>query len=427
MAFRALILTVALLAALLGAASCGGNPDGIRKGDRNEIVFLTMQLRPTFDEYFLNLFAEFEAENPGVKIKWLDYPYQNYETKLMTSFLGWNAPDVINLPSENLPDWLRPGYIVPIDPLVGPEVLESYVPTILADAALYDGEHYAFPWYASSPVTYFNGALLRRAGLSTDRLPRTYNELPAVAKAVKENANAFATFPMYTDQGAFRRMLWEAGVPLTNEEQTAAAFNTPRGVEILTFWTDLYKQGLVPSEALSAAHRRPIELFKTGNLAIMPTGPHFIRQVRADAPDVFENTLVGPYMIWEEEERYMIALHTLAISGQSPNKEMAAKFAAFVTNSENQLAFCKLTTIMPSTIEALQDPFFTTPEDSLEGRARLYSAQHTMNGKVFRPLPEARKLYDVFDSMIERVAVGQLTPEQGLRLAEEQWNVILEQ
>ncbi len=403
---------------------CGGKTEPANE-DEIVIKFLTMQLRPKFDDYFLPLFAEFEAAHPGVKIQWLDYPYQNYETKLMTSFISGDAPDVLNLPSDSVMDAADTGYILELTDRLSPGVRDSYVPDLF-ESGVRNGKAWSLPWYASSAVSFYNKKIFQEAGIPFDEPPKYLEDLPEICRTIKEKTGKFGAFPIYTEAGSLNQMLRDAGVQVLNEDQTEATFYTPRGVEVLKYWTDLYRENLVPSEALTATHRRPIEQYKTGQLAILTTGPNFIGQVESDAPDVYKETTVGTIMKWRGSEKYNIALHSICVSSQSENPDVAVKFAEFITNGPNQLAFCKLVTILPSVTSALDDPYFTDTDDSLVGRARKVSAFQTRNGYVIPPLPEARKMNEVIDDITEEVGLGRMEADEGLKLAEERWNAILE-
>ncbi len=424
---RARRITVWILALSLATfiAGCG---QGDERGTADQqgkikVSFLTMQLRPTFDDFFLPLIAEFEQAHPGVSVEWLDYPFESYETKLMTSFMAKNAPDVINLPSDSIHNFARGNFLKPLDGVVPQDTVEKYLPNMINQGCTYDGRLYALPWYVAGAVTFYNTRILKEAGI--EGLPDNYNEFPELLRTIKEKTGKFGYFPLYTEGGTLRLYLVEAGVPVLNEEGTRAAFNTPRAVEVLRFWTDLYRNKLVPDEAITAMHRRPIEYFKTGNVAMFESGPQFLRQVKSDAPEVYAVTDIGPDIIWEDTKSNILTLQTVALSNQTQHPELAAELAAFLTNSKNQLAFCKEVVILPSTIEALNDPYFTQAEDTPEGKARRLSAEQARTG-ILLPIPEQdKKLFQIFDDVVEQVCLGDLTAEQALDKAEQQWNEIL--
>jgi putative chitobiose transport system substrate-binding protein len=392
-----------------------------------EISFFTMQLRPTFDDYFLELFKEFEASHPGVKIRWMDYPAQNYETKLLTSFIGSNPPDVINLTAQMVPKFVNTDCILPLKDNLPEGIIDSYFQNVIKDACTVNDKVYALPWYLASVVTMVNMNIFKEAGLSEDDIPETFEELRKVCEIVKEKTDKFAFFPIYTEAGVLRGYLIEAGIPVLNESENKAVFNTPEAVKIVKYWTDLYKDGLVPSESLTATHRRPIEMFKSGHLAIFHTGPQFLKHVKSDSEDVYNNTVVKRRLHWENNELYMIDVHNMVVSKKSKHPKLAAEFAAFVTNGKNQLKFCKMTTIFPSVREAADDSYFTEPDDSPEGQARNMAIEAIKKGIVVRtPEKHAGKLARVLDDIMEKICTGDISPEEALKSAEEKWNEILQ-
>ena len=66
------------------------------KKDDNTVVFWTLQLS-SFDKYINNIIDEFEKENPGVKIQWIDVPYSEGEKRTLAAILTDNPPDLVNL------------------------------------------------------------------------------------------------------------------------------------------------------------------------------------------------------------------------------------------------------------------------------------------------------------------------------------------
>lgn len=428
---RSSLIAAIPVAALFLLAGCGGDSttesgkESSSAGKTGNTSFLTMQLRPTFDDYFKPIFQKFEAAHPGATVEWLDYPFQSYETKIMTSHMAKNPPDVLNLASGSISTFIEAGLLRDLDWLLPQDVIDSYLPNILEQGCTFDGKLYALPWYAAGAVTFYNTKILEDAGLDPNNLPTDYSELPTLMKTVREKTGKFGYFPLYTESGTLRNYLLEAGVPILDETGTKAAFNTPRGVEIFKFWTDLYRDKLAPSEALTAMHRRPIELYKSGNLAMLETGPQFLKQIKSDAPEIYSQTAVGPDLGWKGESFRSLVLQTLAISSLCDDPKQAAELAAFVTNAENQLSFCKQTVILPSVAAAIDDPYFTEPEDTLEGQARRYSAAVAKIGVIPPIPPNSKKLFKILDDITEQVALGKMTAEQGLAKAEKEWNAVL--
>src|SRR5690625_2152181 len=97
-----ILLSVITLVVL---AACGDKDeaandsnDGEKTGDlAGEIVFNTMELSPTFDDYINGMIDEFEDEHPEVTVKWQDVPADQIEQKTLTEASAGNMSDVVNL------------------------------------------------------------------------------------------------------------------------------------------------------------------------------------------------------------------------------------------------------------------------------------------------------------------------------------------
>jgi putative chitobiose transport system substrate-binding protein len=416
-----------LLLTPLILCKCGEKPQETKPAPGvTEISIFTMQLRPMFDDYFLRLIGEFEKNHPSVKIKWLDYPATNYDTKLMTSFIGENPPDVINLPPQMLMDFAQRNTLAPLEGLVPRDVLDTYFPNVIRDGCMFGDKLYAIPWYLATTVAMINMKIFEEAGLTEKDIPTTNEELWEIAKTIRKKTDKFAIFPGYTEAGAMHGMLYDAGVPILDSTEKHAIFNTPKAVKVFKYWIDFYREGLVPSEALTAMHRRPIELYKSGKLAIFHSGAQFLKLVKSDSPDVYDKTVIRPRLHWKDRESCTIDVQLLSIAQKSRHPKLAAEFAQFVTNGENQLDFCKIVPIIPSVIKAAEDPYFTDVEDTPMGLARKYAAVQVKKGVVVRfPQKHSARLFKIMDDITEKVGLGQMTPEEGIKQAEDKWNEIL--
>ncbi len=423
---RTVQIALLLVAVGTGVVACGqSGREPLTSDGKKHVTFLTMQLRPAFDDYFLPLIEQYERENPDVDIDWVDYPWQNYETKLMTAFLARTAPDVINLPSESLPTYIKTGTILPLDDLIDSEVRASYVQSILADAGIYDNQLWAVPWYAAPEVAFVNTSILVEAGLTMGDVPHHYEDLPAFCETILSRTGKYGFYPIYIEGGKLRVFLWERGVPITNEDGTHAAFNTPEGLEAFEFWIDLYRDELIPRDAVTATHRIPLDQYKTGQLAILTTGPQLSRQFKSDSPEIYDASEVMPLPRWKGKDQYLVSLFMFGVSARTHHPEESMRFAEFLTNGPNQLEFSKRTITLPSVTTALDDPFFTTPEDSLRGRMFAVAAEETRKGQVFRPVRNNAEVMEVLASVTEAALLGNMTPKEALDDAERRVNEIL--
>lgn len=395
-------------------------------GQDKEISIFTMQLKPMYTEYMENMLRRFEEAHPGVKVKWLDYPAQGYETKLLSLIVSNQAPDVLNLPFQYMLTLNDRGLIMQLDDRLTSEQKGQYVQALLDEGCRVRGQLRALPWYLATGVLMYNKEIFEKAGLDPSKPPTTNEELWAMSRTIKEKTGVFGFLPTFTEDGAFKGLLAGEGVLLTNPEMTKAAFNTPEAVRIVKEYKKLFDEGVIPRESITAEHRRAIDLYKSGRTAFLPSGPQFLLIVKNEAPDIYARTGVGFQIPVKGSGKYVVDMQNIAVFDKTPYPEQAIDLALWVTNAENQLAFSKLVTIFPSVEAALADPYFASPGTTPEDKARYLGAQQLRNPTVLLPpLPKLSQLNKVFNDMARQVMLRNVPAEKALAEAESKWNEIL--
>ena len=70
---------------------------------------------PGTSDWFKELIAEFEAQNPGVTINFSHEPFAGYNDKMVTRFAAGNPPDILHLPAANFMIYAQEGWLEPLD------------------------------------------------------------------------------------------------------------------------------------------------------------------------------------------------------------------------------------------------------------------------------------------------------------------------
>ena len=408
-----------LAAAAIGlVASCGAPPE-----DEGSLEFWTMQLQPQFTDYFNEAIAEFEGANPDAPIRWVDVPWSAMETKILAAVSANTAPDVVNLNPTFAALLAERDAWLPLDEYVSAEDRAVYLPKIW-DATRFDGESFGIPWYLTTRITIANTALLEAAGIAD--IPSTYAELAEVAKQIKEKTGKYAFFisAVPEDAGELLESMVQMGMELVDGEGEAA-FNTPAGRAAFRYWVDLFEADLLPREILTQGHQRAIELYQAGELAILASGPQFFQAIEQNAPTIAAVSEPAG-QIAGDTGKISVAVMNIAIPNDTDAPDAAVKFALFVTNPENQLAFSQQANTLPSTAETLADPYFQAADDApaLE-RARAISASQLDRAEVLvPPLPEIKQLQRILYTQLQTAMLGQVTVEEALDRAEAEWNAL---
>ncbi|HEY9647460.1 MAG TPA: sugar ABC transporter substrate-binding protein [Chroococcidiopsis sp.] len=415
----------ALLGVVLSwAVSCspGGSSAGSDASGSQEVEFWTMQLQPDFTDYFNQLIASFESENPGVKVRWVDVPWAEMQSKILTAVSGGTAPDVVNLNPDFAAQLAGKGAWLDLNKAVPPDVQDDYLPKIWQASQL-EGETFALPWYLTTSVSIYNTDLFQQAGISQP--PATYAELAQVAKQVKEKTGKYAYFITFVPEDSAQALqsLVQMGVQLIDADGNAG-FNTPAGKAAFQYWTDLYQQQLLPQEVLTQGHRRAIELYQAGETAILSSGAEFLKTIATNAPAIAQVSASSPQLTGETGKK-SVAVMNLLVPKDTDQPEAAVKFALYVTNNANQLAFAKAANVLPSTVEAVNDPYFTTLPDSATPveKARSISAKQLAETEILLPtIEDIKELQKIVYDNLQAAMLGQKTVDQAVADAADEWD-----
>ncbi|UBF27013.1 sugar ABC transporter substrate-binding protein [Kovacikia minuta CCNUW1] len=419
------------LFALLGlvlswAISCGsGTPPsttGQQPSGKQEVEFWTMQLQPQFTDYFNQLIATFEKENPTLKVRWVDVPWADMERKILTAVSAKTAPDVVNLNPNFASQLAERNAWLNLDEKVTPEVRQLYLPNIWQANTL-DGKSFGLPWYLTTRIAIYNTDLLKQAGVS--KPPATYAELAQAAKQIKAKTGKYAFFVTFVpeDSGEVLESFVQMGVQLVNAEGKAA-FNTPQGKAAFQYWVDLYKNGLLPKEALTEGHRYAIDLYQRGDTAILASGAEFLNTIATNAPTIAKVSASAPQITGETGKKN-VAVMDLVIPKDTDVPDAALKFALFVTNDANQLSFAKAANVLPSTVKALQDSYFqTAPVNATPvEKARIVSAKQMQSAEVLIPaMKNMKQLQKSIYDNLQAAMLGQKTVDQAIADAAQEWD-----
>lgn len=430
------------------AVSCGNstNPGGNSSTPgTTEVEFWTMQLSPDFDDYFNTLIDRFEAENPTVSVRWVDVPWSAMESKILTAVSAGTAPDVVNLNPTFASQLASRDAWLNLDTVIPPEVRQEYLPNIWQASTLGDLS-FGLPWYLTTRITIHNQEILTAAGITTP--PTTYAELADVARTVKEKTGKYAFFVTFVpeDSAEVLESLVQMGVTLVND-QGEAAFVSEAGRSAFQYWVDLYQAGLLPQEVLTQGHRRAIELYQSGETAILASSPEFLNSIAINAPTIAAVSAASPQISGSTGQKN-VAVMNLVIpqevteSGEAQT-QAALDFALYVTNSANQLAFAQAANVLPSTTQALADyqaslaagvaapPGAPAPEAAAEAappspavlQARLVSAEQLNSAQVLIPaMADLNLLKKALYENLQAAMLGQKSVDQALEDAAAAWN-----
>lgn len=438
-----LAFALALLAATFGVAM---TPSCARRADRGviELEFWTIALA-TFDTYIRGQLAAFEAAHPGVKVRWVDVPYTVLERKLISAAAAGRAPDVVNMSDVNYARFAALGAFVDLNPLVptdqSPE--ERYLPGALFLCKVYSANAarkplLALPWYVNPQASIINTELLEAGGLTLETLPSDWRGVLALASDFRKRTGKFLISQPLGEESQLPVMLLGEGlVPLRPRDPAdpskglEADLTRPEVRNYIALWVDTFRRGDLPRAAATQGHSHLLDLYQEQSIAVISTGPNFLKNVRDVSPKVYTRSTV------REDVRGVLGrahmpIMVLSVTSQSRHPKEAAALAWWMTGPRAQLEFCKLVAIMPSTAASASDPYFRPTDAEMNGpdgvlaRARKVVADSLPTAVGFTAALETwPDLRRSFEEAIKRVLVDSTDLDETLRHLNAEWNRIL--
>ncbi len=386
-----------------------------------KIEFWTFSMKPKFTPFFESVARRYEAANPGIKVEWVDFPWDVIQTKLVTRIVAGTPPALVNL---NLPwadEYARDGLLQPVDDLLGAS-RSSYIPTLLDDLR-FKGHTYGFPMYSNVAIVAYNTAIFKAAGLT--RAPNSLDEQLSFARQIFARTGKAGFSPALSKIDG---MFMQQGLAVITDGK--AVFNSPQHVALVQKLAATYKAGGLLKEGLFAEDNFPavVDAYQGGRLGMLLAPPTALKRIEVDARDIYAITDVAPAPLGPTGVADGGWLIHFAIPKGVDVRLLPAvgKFARFLTSDENQLAFAKQASVFPTTVKAAGDPYFL-------GLAPGAGAAQKAVAAGAQSMTHARTLYvagiDDYDELrrflVKAVEAG-VTGKQGVKQALDQacaiWN-----
>ncbi|HHW11338.1 MAG TPA: sugar ABC transporter substrate-binding protein [Firmicutes bacterium] len=189
------------------------------------------------------LFAEFSARHPEIKVEYQIFTYAEYIDKMMTMMAGGNPPDVILTWAQYKPTWVAMGLLHDLTSRwEQSSVIKQtrFYPFIL-EGIKYNGKIWGVPYDFNSKMWFHHLDAMAEAGLNppTDDWDiytlRSYaQKLTSPEKRMYGTNNPFVTYPSQI-QWIYN---W-TGHEWLDETRTKVLVDEPQVVEAFNFWNEM--------------------------------------------------------------------------------------------------------------------------------------------------------------------------------------------
>lgn len=344
---------------------------------------------------------QFEDENPGVKVEVTPIPWDSAQQKLQTSIAGGTVPDISGMGTTWMTDFADAFAPVPAN-FDTSDMFEGSLGT-----ATINGELVGVPWYVDTRVLFYRTDIAEQAGW--DHAPKDWSELHQMAADMKDKAGV--EYPVRMPGREFDSfqgslwMLWSAGGDLLNEDRTEWTIDTPEANAAYEYLNSFYQDGLANPQADVQGGANSAE-FVAGTSPVLVEGPYMLSQIEQAGAE--EGTYATAVLPKDKTSTSFTGGVNMTVFKEAKNPDGAWKFIEWLSQPEVQVKWFELSGTLPSTHAAWDD-------STLSGDENLKAFGDQL-ADTMSP-PTVGKWTEVAlegDSFIEKLALGSVTPAEGL-------------
>ncbi len=368
--------------------------------------------------YFQKMAKQFEDANPDIKINVEVTPWDVMLQKLTTDIAGNANADLAIIGTRWLLDFVEQDIAEPLDGYIDDEFRGRFIETFLSPSVM-DDKIYGLPVAASARAMYYNKSLFEQAGI--DAPPETWDELKEDAKKISDLGDGIAGYGLQGKEIEtdvyFYYPMWSYGGNILNDDGTSG-FGSEAAIQAATMYKSLIDEGLTQDGPTAYSREDVQNLFKQGKVGMMISAPFLANQIKEEAPDLQYGITAIPAGPDGDRGTYGVT-DSIIMFGNSENKDEAWKFLDYLFTQEPRSEFTLGEGFLPVNKAVSEEPAFSENED-------LKAFAKVLPDARFAPVVNGwEEIADVASSALQRVYLGQATPEEALSRAAEEANRIL--
>lgn len=335
----------ALVACAPAAAPAGstGSSGAAPSGATAKILVRLNGIDPPGQEFANKFVVDYgTANNVSIEIDYSDWP-SSFQ-KITTGMAGGTAPDIFQGGGLWTPPIASKGGALDITDYMNnwSEWTDWYEHT--RNDVTYEGTVCAVPYRQNTRgnIIYRKSAF-EAAGLDPAKPPTTWEEAHEMAAALtKKNGdtwemagfNVILAVNDLTQQ--YEDAIYQAGGGYFNADRTAPTNNTPEGEEALSYWVNFIKEGVLPPEGMDSGVPN-MNAYSAGKIALYAGWPQDMLNVKLNAPEIWDDTLVAP-PLKHKEQVYQAYVDKYFIYSGTKVADAAVELTKALTSGEAGLA-----------------------------------------------------------------------------------------
>ncbi len=303
-----------------------------------------------FDKTHKVIAAEFEKENPGIKLKFRA-AYESYEDgsqKVLKEAITRRAPDVTFQGLNRVRILVEKGIAQPLEPFIAKEAdfsKDGYHKAML-DIGTYGDKVYSLPFAVSLPIAYYNMDLVRKAGGDPENLPKTWDEVIALAKkidALDDDVHGMFFGWNITGNWFWQALNFSQGGKMLNADETKVAFGGDVGKQAMKTFARFKTEADMPNLGIKDA----AQVFASGKVGMFFWSTSILARMTEWTGDKFE-LKTAEYPGVASGGGLPAGGNGAVLLATDPERQKAAwKFIKFATSGKGAAVVAETTGYMP--------------------------------------------------------------------------------
>jgi multiple sugar transport system substrate-binding protein len=364
-------------------------------------------------EIWKPIIADFEAQNPCIKIEHVITPWDTWDEKFTAGFASDTPPDV-----SYMVDWWSAKFAMnnqfaDLDKMGWSDQVKSgYDPSVWSIPNI-QGHQYGVPILLVPRMIFYNKDIFKAAGIPEPTNDWTWDQFMDIAKKLTKGDQYGYVFPAtYAGRGYqdYLSWLYSAGGQMISDDQTKAAFNSPEGKASLQFIVDMFNNKVVPPSGQYDDVTQE-DLFMRGKAGMAMMRALAISQIRKDYPNLNYGLVLPPkgaagQFTFADWGYY-------AVAERSQHKEEAWTWVKYITSKEVATKYLTAVGLFPARNDTTM--FADDPEYKL-------FMDYTPHSKGIPINPHIAEVFQVMWSESEKAILGQETVDEAMSIAEKNVN-----
>jgi len=407
--FRHLGLAAAVTGLLAGAAPA--------RAEDITLTYSDWQLAQTvWGRSLQEAFTEFQAENPGIKIRTEPVPLAQRDVRFTTAIRAGRGPDVFALDANPVRQYVAEGWVRDLTSYIakeGPEYLKDFYPKTLEPVTV-GGKTWGIPKNTVAMVMVYNERLYKQAGIAAP--PATWEEFREVAAKLTGK-----------DRWAFTLVLAPAGFDLRvssvfrsfgadflTPDWKHSAVNTPEMRKAFNYVLDMIASGVVPPGVAQVDANGARRLLANEQIAMAIDSTWTLPEVsdmnpKLDGWNVLKMAPIPVPAGTNPKVRTTLYEKSLFINKNTPHPDAAWKLIKFMTDDKRMRKWFDDNAMLSTRISVNQGYDKIAKADY----ANLVAGQ-IAEGDFLPLIPEWPEIQETFRQNLQAAVAGTKTRDQAL-------------